>query len=223
MTTAAEERMLREQAMAFFGTVTASVSHELNNAIAIIEQAAGLLEDLTLEAEGGTGVGSSELQRIADRIGKQAVRGAQIVRRLNAFAHSVDDTEKDIDVNELAANIVALSQRLADLRRIELEMMSSRSPVAIRSSPFLVQQALFLMIQRAMSLAKEGDKIAVAITERDDAVDIGVRYQPAHSEPSLDLSYLELLVGRLGGMIRTLKDAERVSLELAIPRILEGT
>ncbi len=63
-----KERMLREKGLAFFSTVTASVSHELANTIAIIEQTAGLLQDLTGAAEGEHSIRTAELRIIADRL-----------------------------------------------------------------------------------------------------------------------------------------------------------
>jgi len=222
MTTAEKERLLREKGLAFFGIITASVSHELNNAIAIIEQTAGLLEDITSEVEGDRAAGLGELQQIADRIGRQAVRGAKIVKRLNAFAHSVDDPERDLDVHDLVENVIGLSQRLADLKRIELVVNAPGSRVTVRSNPFYVQQALFLSIQQAMSLTEDREKITITIAERDSSAWIGVRCLPMDSQPSPDLTYLELLMGHLGGAISTNSDTEHVSLELTIPLVPPG-
>ena len=50
--------ILKEKGLAFFGEITASVSHEINNAISIINEYSGLLEDLTYTAERGENVSS---------------------------------------------------------------------------------------------------------------------------------------------------------------------
>jgi len=42
-----------ENALKFFGKMTASISHELKNVLAIINENAGLLEDLCAMAEKG--------------------------------------------------------------------------------------------------------------------------------------------------------------------------
>ena len=39
-------RLLHEMELSFFGTISASVSHELNNVLSIINEYAGLLDDL---------------------------------------------------------------------------------------------------------------------------------------------------------------------------------
>ena len=40
------ESVIGEEGLRFFGTMTASISHELKNALSIINEGAGLLEDL---------------------------------------------------------------------------------------------------------------------------------------------------------------------------------
>ena len=222
MTTTEKERMLREKGLAFFGTITALVSHELANTIAIIEQTAGLLQDLTGEAEGEHKIGAAELRSIADRVGRQAVRGATIVKRLNAFAHSMDESERELDLNELAEDVVAFSQRSADQKRLELEISSSGSPVTVRGNPFEIQQALFLSIQQAMSLAEAREKITIAITNRDSCASVAVRCEPTDPSRSPELGYLGLLVSQIGGEIETVRDEGRMSLELTIPHAPRG-
>ena len=42
--------MIGEQGLKFFGKMSATISHEINNALAIINENAGLLQDFTLMA-----------------------------------------------------------------------------------------------------------------------------------------------------------------------------
>ena len=44
------ENMLADAGMKFFGKMTASATHEIKNALAIINESAGLLEDLSIMA-----------------------------------------------------------------------------------------------------------------------------------------------------------------------------
>ena len=80
------EQLRREKDLAFFGAITASVSHELNNVISIVYQTAGLLNDLLAGAQRGRPISDERLEQIAIRIGEQTERGAAIIKRLNAFA-----------------------------------------------------------------------------------------------------------------------------------------
>ena len=46
-------RIIAETGLQFFSQISASISHELKNVLGIINENAGLLEDLTLMAERG--------------------------------------------------------------------------------------------------------------------------------------------------------------------------
>ena len=74
-----------------FGAISASVSHELKNALAIINENAGLLEDLSFMAEKGLPLEPAKLKSLAASIGKQIQRADGIIRNMNHFAHSTID------------------------------------------------------------------------------------------------------------------------------------
>jgi len=62
-----QERLLKDEGLAFFGAITASISHELNNVIAIIDQSAGLLNDLLAGAQYGRPITNEKLERISKK------------------------------------------------------------------------------------------------------------------------------------------------------------
>ena len=59
------ERVMWENSLAFFGAITASVSHELNNVMSIIDQNNGLLKDLLAV---GHPISNERLERINNSI-----------------------------------------------------------------------------------------------------------------------------------------------------------
>ena len=203
MTDKNEESPFCERELAFFGAVTASISHELNNAIAIIEQTAGLLEDLVAAGDPEQDVPKHQLQKIVDRIEKQTKRGATIVKRLNAFAHSVDDAETELDLCELADDVIALAYRMAERRRIELAARppSSDGRVVITANRFRVQEAVYLSIQKSVTALPEKSRIEIEAKADDSIAWITVEGKPVDSSPELDLSYLERLMDQLGGEV----------------------
>ena len=158
-----DERLLNENGLAFSGAITASVTHELNNVYSIIDQTIGLLEDLLVNADPDRPIPNDRLQRIADKIQAQTQRGVGIIKRLNTFAHSVDEPESEFEVNQLVENLVELSRRFANLKKVELDVSYYSEPVTIRNNPFLLQQALFLCLKQALENAQKGVRITVAI------------------------------------------------------------
>ncbi len=202
MTGAERERIFRDKELEFFGAVTASLSHDMNNAIAIIEQTAGLLEDLISVGE-SQNVTKDKLQGIVDRIGKQTKRGAMIIRRLNAFAHSVEAAEREIELNDLTECVIALARRKAERRRTELVARPAAGRIVISANPFRVQEALYLSIQKAVSSLPEGSRLEIGAGGGDVTAWISVEGELPGSSTELDLSYLEMLMDQLGGELES--------------------
>lgn len=208
---------LREKDLAFFGAVTASISHDLNNSIAIIEQTAGLLEDLVMGNEGGSPISNEQIQKIADRIAKQTKRGATIVRRLNAFAHSVDEDVKELELNVLIQTVIALAHRLADRKRVALEANLSAEPIHIKGSAFRVQQAVFLSIQRALATIPEGETARLSAGAEASSTWISVEGRASVAPSRATESYLETLMAQFGGTVEEKTGEGGLSIKLVFP------
>ena len=95
----------------FFGKMSASISHDLKNVLAVINENAGLLEDLCLMAEKGKALDPVRLKRLAGDVKNQIRRGDRIISSMNTFAHSADSESVTIDLRELLGLLVELSLR----------------------------------------------------------------------------------------------------------------
>jgi light-regulated signal transduction histidine kinase (bacteriophytochrome) len=71
--------------LAFFGKVNASISHELKNILAIISEAAGLLQDLTEMAAKGKKIELEMLQTCSQDIIEEIQRGFATIKQMNKF------------------------------------------------------------------------------------------------------------------------------------------
>ncbi len=120
------------------GRIVAQAAHELNNVIAIVEQNAGLLQDLT--AEGATPP-PEKLRHIADQIGTQSRRGTAILRAPRTFAHSADSDHTTFDVGDALANLCLLARRSADLKGVGLRVEPADLGTTLLGSPFRFQQS----------------------------------------------------------------------------------
>lgn len=158
-----ERELLHERGLAFFGRIAASVTHEMNNVMSIIEQVSGLLDDLCAGAESGNPLDIEKVRGISERICKQVERGVSIIQRMNKFAHSVDEPVKDLDLNELAENMVELCRRFAGLRKLRIEWRPADAPVRLVSKPFLLEQVIFTGIDAAMRKSRREGAVGVEV------------------------------------------------------------
>ena len=99
-----------ETELQFFGKMTASISHEIKNVMAIINESAGLLEDYTLMVEKGLPIDPLKLKVVARRVTKQIQRADDITKNMNSLAHSVDHFQKSVDLGEILELAVGLSK-----------------------------------------------------------------------------------------------------------------
>jgi len=147
--------------LSFFGAITASISHELNNVISIIDQTNGLLEDLVAANESEITMTSDRLASIASGIQKQTERGLTIIKRLNRFAHSSDFPVTEYNPGEILENLCAICQRLADMKRVKLIFKSAPDSDRVTGNPFLLQQTVFEIIRAFLNIAQKDNEIAV--------------------------------------------------------------
>lgn len=153
--------------VAFFGAITASVSHELNNVIAIVDQTGGLLQDMIAARERGTAIDADRLARAAESVRQQAVRGLSIIRRLNRFAHSADEPSCAFDASEVLENLAGLCQRFAELKRVRLDFHPAPQAAPVIGNPFLLQASVFQACGLALAAAQRDDTITLSIAAAD--------------------------------------------------------
>jgi C4-dicarboxylate-specific signal transduction histidine kinase len=212
-----ETKVLLERSVAFFGAITASVSHELNNVISIINQTAGLLEDLLKAEKEGRPLKTERLDRMARTLKDQTERGIGIIRRLNKFAHSADEAEREYDLNEVAENLVALAGRLANLNNARLELRTADHPLSLLGNPFEFQQAVFLVIRQALSRVHEEDVLLIEVSGQGGGAEISVRGIRQSSTDEFDLRYLEMLMSHMGGALLHQPAGDTMDVTLLIP------
>lgn len=143
----------------FFGKMAASISHEIKNVLAIINENAGLLEDICAMAERGRPIDPARLKRLSGSVKDQIRRADHIMTVMNRFAHSADDACVSIDISEVAELLVSLSARFVAMRGVVLEVGTPAGPVAITTFPFALLNLLWLCLDYAMAVAGPGRAI----------------------------------------------------------------
>ena len=168
----------------FFARMTASISHELKNVLAIVNENAGLLDDLLLMAEKGRPLNPERLKRLADNVKRQVERGDLILGRLNRFAHTVYDPVGQIDVRAFCELVAALTGRLAAMQEVKVEVAPC-DKVPAEVHPFALANALWLLLKNIFPLAQGETSIVLqpALIEQQPCVDLRIQ---GISGPALD-------------------------------------
>ncbi len=158
----------------FFGKISATVSHEIKNGLAVINENAGLLKDLMLMAEKGRPLDPTRITSIADKILERVARADEVVRNLNLFAHKVDDPLVSVDLCENMKLLVELTSRIAANREKTIRINPPQSPVCVTTDPFILLNLCWCCLETAMDATKETHAVTIDIHQLPDAAEIRI-------------------------------------------------
>ena len=168
--------VLGETGLRFFGMMSAANAHEIKNALAIINENAGLLEDLLLFAEKGAPLDPERLKRLARAIKQQVARADEIAKSTNRFSHSVDNEHGPSDLEQSLALVKTMAMRFATQRHIGIEVVPSESSITMAVKPFMLLHLLWLCLSCAMK-ATNAEKTIKVKTQKTTG-EIRVRFGP---------------------------------------------
>lgn len=199
----------------FFGKMSASISHDIKNVLAVINENAGLLEDLCLMAEKGRPIDPSRLKRLAGDIQEQIRRGDRIATGMNRLAHSPDEAGAEVDLVELLELLAVLAARLTAARGVQVQVNRPPAAVKVTTSPFRLLNLLWLCLDEAVAVAGPNRRIELAAEASADGARVWFRGLGGLEEdaPALETAGPPEALCRALGARRTL---DPVSKEMAL-------
>ena len=173
----------------FFGEITALLSHELKNVLAIINENAGLLEDFSVMAVGGNPIDPERLGMIAGKIRRQVRRADEMIKRLNKVGHSVDRPLDTVNLAGLVEIVCTMAARKATLKAVSLAITPPSESVTVKTDPFALQQLIWVCIDRAIRIVEASNTVEIAIKSTTNGATIvfgpmeAIRNKPADTGP----------------------------------------
>lgn len=180
----AQQQLVRSEKLAAIGQLTASIAHEVNNPIAVIQ---GNL-DLVRELLGPQAEGVRAELRLVD---EQIERMRLIVTRLLQFARPTEYAGyvEAVDVREVLDDSLVLVGHLLSKTRITVKRKDQASRTAGLNRQEL-QQVLINLIVNALQAMPEGGELSLRTRDWDD---IGVVIEVADTGPGLSEELLAQL------------------------------
>ena len=165
---------IKRKEVLFFGKITAGITHEIKNVLAIIQESTGLMEDILAITPDETFPRKDKFDTSLKRILAQIDRGVDITTRLNKFAHSPDRSPVDVDLNEVSQQLVLLASRFARLKNVVLEADPHDAPMIIHTHPVALEMALFESIEILLSAIRSAGKIRLSPRKEQDNFVFGI-------------------------------------------------
>lgn len=133
---------MRGSETAFIGRITAGVTHEGLNVLAIISEASGLLDDILTLNRGQLSSWDEKAMAALDRIRRQIGRDTELSERLNSFVHSLDESTVRVEINDVLDQAAFLMQRAARLEEVVLRTRHANPSPVISRNPLQLQIGL---------------------------------------------------------------------------------
>jgi C4-dicarboxylate-specific signal transduction histidine kinase len=148
---------------AFLSKITAGTTHEIRNVLAIVQESAGLIEDMVSFYEESGKLKADRLKKSVDRINAQVDRGADLMSTLNRFAHSLDRERVSVDLYEEAKHVALMCRRLAKQKGHKLQALQNENDVLVTVNRLYLEMALFVGVECCLEQLPEPGTVVMHI------------------------------------------------------------
>ncbi len=209
-----------DHGLVYFGAMTASISHEMKNYLAIINENAGLLEDLSMMAEQGNSLDPQRIMKVCGNIATQIKRADDTIKNMNTFGHSIDNTCTNFFLGEVMNLTLTLGGRLLGNRQVAFEV-EAPGDIYITTSKFYLMNLLWFVVDHITQSPLEDGRILLSVQVQESSIQILVscdgQEPDAVLEELLSKENICLLLGALRG---SLARGEGNSLVISLPASL---
>jgi len=164
-------QLVEAEKLASLGRIAAGVAHEINNPLAIINEKAGLMQDV-LQVSSDFEHKKSLLAQLEGITGS-VNRCRTITHRLLGFARRMDITIEPLNLNEAIRETIAFLNSDIYSKSARLDLNLAEDLPVIRSDKIQLEQVFLNLIKNAVDAINEGGQITVT-TSRKDAESVQV-------------------------------------------------
>ena len=151
---AAEEKLRQGFKMDALGQLTGGIAHDFNNVLTVMLGSAELLQDSVADA-------SEDTRELVRNVLMAGAQGADLTRRLLAFARRQPLKPETLDVNRLMADLAPLLERALGSRiQVTLEPAASRCSAHVDRSQ--LENAILNLATNARDAMPNGGRVAIA-------------------------------------------------------------
>ena len=198
--------------LAFFGIVNASISHELKNILAIISEAAGLLQDLTEMVARGQKIELEMLKTCSQDIVEEIQRGFTTIKQMNTFSHSVDVPLKSVNLIEVLDLMINLAGFLSFASKVRFDPPQEGASI-VSTCPFRLQNLVYHTLVFAFKSVGVDGEIQVAV-HRETNSSARIAFSGLGTEGGLPFPSEETknIAASIGAEIRMADDSQAIDI-----------
>ncbi|MFC1884100.1 ATP-binding protein [Thermodesulfobacteriota bacterium] len=230
-------KMEHTNKLASIGRLAAGIAHEINNPMAIINEKAGLMDDLIANMPDFPK--KEKFIGLTGSIRDSVERCSTITHRLLGFARRMDVEIESVDLNEIIKEVYSFLEKEALHRNIEVELRLAEDLPEISSDHGQLQQVFLNILNNAFSAIDdrgiveissfEVDQKNVCVSIKDNGVGMSEETKKHIFDPffstkkgygtGLGLSITYGIVKKLGGNIEVQsKEGEGATFKVFLPK-----
>jgi signal transduction histidine kinase len=161
------KKMIQEDRMISLGKLVASSVHEINNPIQGLLTFSHLMQDILGEGE-LSAENVEKFKKYVSLMSTELERCGNIISGLLSFSRQSELAPKDIDLNEILEQAIALTRHKMEIQDIQLSTKLSPHPLIVNGDVNQLQQCLLNLIFNAIEAMTEGGQMRVT-SEQDKA------------------------------------------------------
>ncbi len=170
---------MEQKEIALIGKIAAGMTHDMKNVLAIINESAGLIQDIfAYSSKNANPVDKMDkmdkVERALNSVKKQIDRGADIMTKFNRFAHSMDEPVSQVTANEIVEQVVFLMHRFAGQKQIELIAKPRRRDKNFSTNPIRLLLAICMYVDYYLSELSEAKKIILMPIKSSKEIVFGI-------------------------------------------------
>ncbi len=169
-----EQQMIATERLAALGTLAAGVAHEINNPLAIINEAAGYLTMLLGKAELSDMPRRADFQKAVDKINTGVKRARAITHQLLGNVRKHDPVVSQVNLEELVGETIQLVRKEAAYKDIEISRCVPLDLPHAWLDPNQIRQVLINLLTNAIHATSSRGKICVEVEKRDNQIVLSI-------------------------------------------------
>jgi len=162
------QEIIDQYGPAYFGRMGASISHDIKNCLAIMNENAGLMSDHLMMAQKGVPPDIDRFSGIIRRIEKQITRADDIVKSFNNFSHSMDKPEQQIDLDEAVGLALNLGARIIANKSITVTHTRAADKLYVNGSLFFLLFLIWSILENATEKLASGAVLNISSMEDEN-------------------------------------------------------
>jgi len=160
--------LVEAEKLASLGRIAAGVAHEINNPLAIINEKAGLMQDI-LQMSSDFEQKENLLKQI-EGINNSVNRCRTITHRLLGFARRMDITIEPLNLNEAIRETIAFLKSDIFTKSARLDLNLSEDIPEIRSDKLQLEQIFLNLIKNAVDAISDSGQITITTSLSDSGL-----------------------------------------------------